>query len=384
MKTKIALLALAVASFTAQATNGDNVQKQLDDLKAGLHQVHVNTLGKYSESWGLEDRANIAKLQGTKVDKSLFTADQQRQDKALADAVSKQAAKDCKQTSDLKGYADAKATSAYRTSVAHTDAEVARADADRAKGDEALQAQITRNLSNQAARDVGQDDHINAVQGAAQAANEKADGLAVRADAAEGAIRETNAQVAVTDSRSINNARRIDGVEKVNGQQDKAISSNTQRIAASEGDIKQLYANGEYAQSRIDAANANIEANRSALVASNKRIAAHTAQLADHEQRLGNLEQSTNRAFADMKGRIDRVEKSANAGASAALSAASIPQVTEYQRFAVGAGVGGYEGESALAVGFSSRLSSAVVVKASVTTDSQHGFGYGAGLSVGW
>lgn len=384
MKTKIALLALAVASFTAQATNGDNVQKQLDDLKAGLHQVHVNTLGKYSESWGLEDRANIAKLQGTKVDKSLFTADQQRQDKALADAVSKQAATDSKQTFDLKGYADAKATSAYQTSVAHTDAKVARADADRAKGDEALQAQITRNLSNQAARDAGQDDHINAVQGAAQAANEKADGLAVRADAAEGAIRETNAQVAVTDSRSINNAQRIDGVEKVNGQQDKAISSNTQRISTSEGDIKQLYANGEYAQSRIDAANANIEANRSALVSSNKRIAANTAQLADHEQRLGNLEQSTNRAFADMKGRIDRVEERANAGASAALAAASIPQVTEYQRFAVGAGVGGYEGESALAVGFSSRLSSAVVVKASVTTDSQHGFGYGAGLSVGW
>lgn len=384
MKTKIALLSLAVASFTAQATNGDNVQKQLDDLKAGLHQVHVNTLGKYSESWGLEDRANIAKLQGAKVDKSLFTADQQRQDKALADAVSKQAAKDCKQTSDLKGYADAKATSAYQTSVAHTDAKVARADADRAKGDEALQAQITRNLSNQAARDAGQDDHINAVQGAAQAANEKADGLAVRADAAEGAIRETNAQVAVTDSRSINNAQRIDGVEKVNGQQDKAISSNTQRIATSEGDIKQLYANGEYAQSRIDAANANIEANRSALVSSNKRIAANTAQLANHEQRLNDMQQQSNRQFADMGKRIDKVQDKANAGTATALAAAGIPQVTGEQRFSLGAAVGGYESENALAVGFSSRVSQNVVVKASVATDTQHGVGYNVGASVGW
>ena len=330
MKMHITVLAISIAaSLPAHATifggpssydkKQDSQISALQDrdaqLAADIHQVHINSLGKYSESWGLEDRANIEALQ----------KDQKRQDQQVA------------------GY-----------------------------------------VAEQQGRDAGQDEHINAVQDAAQAANEKADGLAVRADAAEGAIRETNAQVAVTDGRSINNAQRIAGVEKVNAQQDKAIASNTQRITTSESDIKQLYSNGEYAQSRIDAANANIEANRSALVASNKRIAANSAQLEDHEQRLGQLEQSTNRAFADMKGRIDRVEKRANAGASAALSAASIPQVTEYQRFAVGAGVGGYEGESALAVGFSSRLSSAVVLKASLTTDSQHGFGYGAGLSLGW
>ncbi len=347
MKQRITVLALTIGmAVSAHATSNNGVQQQIDDLKAALHQVHMNTLQKYSESWGLEDRANIGKLQDQKLDKSVFNADQQRQDKALASTVTAQAG-----------------------------------------------------------RDAGQDQHINSVQDSAQSANVKADGLAVRADGieqraqvtddrsisnavrldgAEGVIRETNAQVAVTDSRSINNAVRLDGVEKVNGQQEKMLENHETRITQNSSDIVQLYSNGEHAQSRIDAANTNIEANRAAQVASNKRIAANTAQLADHEQRISGLEQQTNRQFADMKGRIDHVEKRANAGASAALSAASIPQVTEYQRFALGAGVGGYEGESALAVGFSSRVSSSVVLKGSVTTDSQHGFGYGAGVSWGF
>lgn len=283
MKKTIVAIAVIVASFSVNATNNNNVQQQLDDLKAGLHNVHMNTLQKYSESWGLEDRANIAKLQETKVDKT-----------------------------------------------------------------------------SQSVRDSGQDEHINAVQNAAQIANEKGDVLAVRAD-------NTEASLAVTDNRSINNAVRLDGVE---------------------GGLRETNAqveyNASYAQSRLDAADANNEANRQSLAKSNKVIASHSAELANHEQRLGNLEQSTNKNFADMGKRIDRVQDKANAGVSAALSSAAIPQVTEYQRFALGAGVGGYEGESALAVGFSSRVSSAVVIKASVTTDSQDGFGYNAGVSVGW
>lgn len=389
------VLVLGLALSTGAFATSSNVQQQIDDLRDGLHQVHMNTLQKYSESWGLEDRGNIAKLQETKLDKTVFSVDQARQDKALADTITKQAVTDSKQTSDLKSYADKKATSAYQTSVAHTDVKVARADADRKKGDDALQVQITSNLSSQATRDAGQDQHINAVQDAAQSANIKADTLAVRADGIETNLGnvQTAAQIAnekadglavradtadkahaVTDNRSINNAVRLDGVEQVNDQQNVAISTETDsRIA---GD--------SYVNSRVDAANAYIEANHQASVATNKRVAEHTAELANHEQRITGLEQQTNKAFADMKGRIDRVENRANAGTSAALSAAAIPQVTEYQTFALGAGVGGYEGESALAVGFSSRVSSAVVIKAAVTTDSQHGVGYNAGLSVGW
>lgn len=370
---------VTVASFGAMATSNDNngVQKQIDDLRAGLHDVHMNTLQKYSESWGLEDRANIAKLQETKLDKSVFTADQARQDKALTDSVSKQAATDSKQTADLKGYADKKADSAYTTSVAHTDSKVARADADRAKGDAALQTQITGNMAAQSDRDAGQDQHINAVQGAAQAANESAERLS-------GAIQETNAQVAVTDSRSINNAVRLDGVEKVNGQQDKMLGNHETRITQNSSDIVQLYSNGEYAQQRIDAANAHIQANRDAITSTNRVVSQHSEQLANHEQRLGNLEQETQNGFASMNRELGKVKKSANAGTSTALSSAAIPQVTEYQTFALGAGVGGYEGEQALAVGFSARVTTNVVMKASVTRDTNQGTGWNVGTSIGW
>lgn len=330
------LLVLGLALSTGAFATSPSVQSQLDDLKDGLHQVHMNTLQKYSESWGLEDRSNIAKLQETKLDKTVFSVDQERQDKALATTVTKQATRDAGQDQHINAVQDAAQSANIKA-----DTLAVRADG------------IETNLGN--------------VQTAAQIANEKADGLAVRADTADKAH-------AVTDNRSINNAVRLDGVEQVNDQQSVAISTETDsRIA---GD--------SYTNSRVDAANAYIEANHQASVATNKRVAEHTAELANHEQRITGLEQQTNKAFADMKGRIDRVENRANAGTSAALSAAAIPQVTEYQTFALGAGVGGYEGESALAVGFSSRVSSAVVIKAAVTTDSQHGVGYNAGLSVGW
>lgn len=319
----------------------------------------------------------IDDLRNTKVDKSVFTADQARQDKALADNITKQAATDSKQSSDLKGYADKKADSAYTTSVAHTDSKVARADADRAKGDAALQTQITGNMAAQSDRDAGQDQHINAVQGAAQAANESAERLS-------GAIQETNAQVAVTDSRSINNAVRLDGVEKVNGQQDKMLGNHETRITQNSSDIVQLYSNGEYAQQRIDAANAHIQANRDAITSTNRVVSQHSEQLANHEQRLGNLEQETQNGFASMNRELGKVKKSANAGTSAALSSAAIPQVTEYQTFALGAGVGGYEGEQALAVGFSARVTTNVVMKASVTRDTNQGTGWNVGTSIGW
>lgn len=380
MKNRITVLALTIAfACSAHATSNDNngVQKQIDDLRAGLHDVHMNTLQKYSESWGLEDRANIAKLQESKLDKSVFTADQARQDKALADSITKQAATDSKQTSDLKGYADKKADSAYSTSVAHTDSKVARADADRAKGDAALQGQITTNLASQSDRDAGQDKHINAVQDAAQSANDRASNLEVRADGAESAIRETNTQLEITDKRSQNNAVRLDGVESVNTHQETRITQNS-------SDIVQLYSNGEYAQSRIDAANANIQANRDAITSTNRVVSQHSAELSNHEMRIGELEQSTNQRFGALKNQVDRNKKDADAGIAGVAAMSSIPQLTEYQTFNVGAGVGSRHDQQALAVGFSARAAQNVVVKVSAASDSNSGWTVGAGAAVGW
>ncbi len=321
MKKTIIAVTIVIASTSAGATSSNNVQQQLDDLKAGLHQVHMNTLQKYSESWGLEDRANIAKLQEQKLDKSVFTADQQRQDDHI-NAVQ----------------------SAAQSANEKADAGAVRMDG------------IERN--------------VGAVQGAAQTANDRAGALEVRADAAESGIRETNAQLEVADKRSQNNAVRLDGAEKVNTRQDS--------------DIKQLYSNGEYAQSRIDAANANIQANREALRNTNKVVSKHSAQLADHEQRLGNLEQSTNRNFAALKDKVERNKKDADAGIAGVAAMSSIPQVTEYQTFNVGAGVGSRHDQQALAVGFSARASQNVVIKVSAAADTNSGWTLGAGAAIGW
>lgn len=385
-------VALALSSLAAHATifsgasgydkKQDDKIEQLQDrdsqLAADIHAVHMNTLTKYSESWGLEDRANIAKLQEDKLDKSVFAADQQRQDKALADAVSKQAVTDSKQSTDLKGYADAKATSAYQTSVAHTDAKVARADADRKAGDDALGQRIDTTTAAQAERDAGQDTHINAVQGAAQAANEKADAGAVRMDGIE-------QQAGVLDGRVGQTEVRLDTVEGGVRETNAQLTTDRQNTAAAISNEATIRGSQVLnLTARTDLAFRNAEANAQAIRNTNAVVNQHSEQLANHEQRLGALEQQGNRNYSDLRGRIDRVQNKANAGTAAALSAASIPQVTEYQTFALGAGAGGYEGESALAVGFSSRVSTNVVIKASVTTDSQHGTGYAGGVSVGW
>jgi|GEM_PF-5457114 len=63
---------------------------------------------------------------------------------------------------------------------------------------------------------------------------------------------------------------------------------------------------------------------------------------------------------------------------------ANIPPVTSYQNFSIGAGVGNTDGESAVAVGFSARASQSVVVKASVSNDTQRNFVVGGGISYGW
>ena len=305
----------------------------------------------------------------------------------------------------------------------------------------------------QATYDAGQqaqDDHITAVEGAAQTANDRATNLETRADSSEQAIRDTQnaAQTAndrapnlepradpseqnirdvqgaaqIANDRASSLETRADGVEAVNAQQDSTladhdtrITSNTSalttkvdkqvfaddqarqdaalksetttrtsQVAKLQSGVDQAQATGDYANSRIDVANQNIEANRQASIATNKRVAANTAQLANHEQRITTLEQNTSARFSDLNSKIDDNRKRASAGIAGVAAMANIPQVLEHQTFAIGAGAGNTDGESALAVGFSARASQNTVVKASVSNDTQHNFVVGAGVAFGW
>lgn len=157
-----------------------------------------------------------------------------------------------------------------------------------------------------------------------------------------------------------------------------------QQIVTLAQDTKVAQATGEYAQSRAQIAMQNAEKNRAALVASNKKIAANSVALADHEQRIETLEQSNSSNFGKLKSEVDENRKRASAGIAGVAAMANIPQVTNTQNFSVGAGVGNTDGENALAVGFSARATENVVVKASVSDDSQHNFVVGGGIAYGW
>lgn len=92
----------------------------------------------------------------------------------------------------------------------------------------------------------------------------------------------------------------------------------------------------------------------------------------------------TNAQFEDLKRQVGENRHRASAGIAGVAAMANIPQVTNTQNFSVGAGVGTTDGESALAVGFSARATENVVIKGSVSNDTQHNFVVGAGMSYGW
>lgn len=106
-------------------------------------------------------------------------------------------------------------------------------------------------------------------------------------------------------------------------------------------------------------------------------------QQADAET-LNSAKAYTNQKFAELDKRIGKVRDEANAGTASALAASQIPQVEATGRYSLGAGIGGYNGQSAVAVGMSARVNGNTVTKFAVTTDSQHNFGFGAGLAVSW
>ncbi|NUN44012.1 hypothetical protein G4F99_20755 [Hafnia paralvei] len=263
---------------------------------------------------------------------------------------------------------------------------------------------------------------IRDTQNAAQTANDRATNLETRADTSEQNIRDVQGAAQTANDRASTLETRADGVEAVNAQQDSTladhdtrITSNTSalntkvdkqvfaddqarqdaalksetttrtsQVAKLQSGVDQAQATGDYANSRIDVANQNIEANRQASIATNKRVAANTAQLANHEQRITTLEQNTSARFSDLNKQIDDNRKRASAGIAGVAAMANIPQVLEHQTFAIGAGAGNTDGESALAVGFSARASQNTVVKASVSNDTQHNFVVGAGVAFGW
>lgn len=136
------------------------------------------------------------------------------------------------------------------------------------------------------------------------------------------------------------------------------VANNSIRIQRNEERIDGAYA-GIYDNRK------NIEANRQAINRNNQEI------------------QKLNKNFSDLKNTVDANRKRAAAGIAGVAAMANIPEVNSHQTFSVGVGVGGFDGQQAVAVGASARVNDNLTVKASVAANNEEVV-WGAGAAIGW
>lgn len=396
------------SSQDISAIQARNVQQDKD-----IHDTYVLANTKYTEAAGkaLEGEVRNNKADqvkrdagqdaviNTKVSQNDFAADQARQDKALSDTKASQAGTDRNQ--DL-------AIDKNRTDIKRVDSDIASNVAKQAETDAGQNAVIDTKVSHDDfAADQDRQDKAFADAKTAQAGTDRNQDLAIDKNRTD--IKRVDSDIAsnvkkqaVTDAGQ---DRRIDNNDAKIGVVQGEVQQNRGDILTNKNAITKETADRTRADAglsaRIDTkVDGGVYQQRNAVVDqrfvdTDSRIAQNKAdqqkvnkvmsdRIDNHEGRIQGLEQSTNSRFADIDKRIDDNRKKANAGTSTALAAAGIPQVLESQDFALGAAVGGYESEQAVAVGFSARVSQSVVVKAAVGTDTQHGVGYNAGVSIGW
>ena len=326
------------------------------------------------------EKADAGAVRADNIEKSLANTDERSINNAVRlDGVE---AKNDEQDNAIAGKADQSAL----------DKEVV----DRTKGDNDLADTIKKNKDDQAVIDNGQNVRMDGIETQAGILDTRVGKTEVRLDNAEGAIRETNEQLSVTDKRSQNNAVRLDGVETKNTEQDKLISQKVDTttfkddqerqdaVIATKASKKEL-ANETTSRKSADAKlSSRIDSNDATLVQHDERITSNTNRIGSVEKRVSNFENQTNRRFSDIDKRIGDNRKVASAGIAGAGAMANIPQVTQNGNVSVGAGIGGYDGEQAVAVGFSARVSESVTTKVSVSTNTQSEVLWGAGVGVEW
>jgi hypothetical protein len=160
--------------------------------------------------------------------------------------------------------------------------------------------------------------------------------------------------------------------------------SNQDKVIATKASKEELASESTARQKADTVLSSRIDNNDSTLVEHDQRITSNTQRIGSVEGRVSNLEQSTNKRFADVDKRIGDNRKVASAGIAGAGAMANIPQVTQNGNVSIGAGIGGYDGEQAVAVGFSARVTDSVTTKVSVSTNTQSEVLWGAGVGVEW
>lgn len=238
-------------------------------------------------------------------------------------------------------------------------------EADRAAADTKLQTAIdakadTTALTAETTRATGEEKRVEGLTTANKTA------IAAKAD--------TTALTAET-TRATGEEKRVEGL----------VTANKTSITTLQTDVAQKVDTGVFQQrstvvdQRFADTDQRIQEQHDAQVKTNKT-------LADHEGRIHKLEQNTNQNFKDLDKKIDANRKNASRGIAGANALAGLPQLDHEQTFAVAAAAGGYDGETAMAVGFSAHPfeSKQVVLKAGVTGTNGGNIGWNVGTSIGW
>ncbi|MCQ4279121.1 YadA-like family protein [Pseudomonas stutzeri] len=103
-----------------------------------------------------------------------------------------------------------------------------------------------------------------------------------------------------------------------------------------------------------------------------------------YDSQYNELANQTNARFDYMENRIDRVEEVANAGVASVAALAAIPAPAHGKRFSVGAGLGSYSSESAVAVGFRAAITESTSVTAGLSRNTASKTAANLGVGYSW
>lgn len=113
--------------------------------------------------------------------------------------------------------------------------------------------------------------------------------------------------------------------------------------------------------------------------------AVNTEQLRTLEERFSSGQNSILNQVLEIESKIYDIGKKADASSASAIAQASIPQATKAGAAGIGVGTGVYNGQSAIAVGFSAVTpGESWVFKGSISSNSKGKFGAGAGALYQW
>jgi len=100
--------------------------------------------------------------------------------------------------------------------------------------------------------------------------------------------------------------------------------------------------------------------------------------------KITNVANGTNPGDAVNFGQLQETRKILAGGIASATAMANIPLVDQNKQFAVGVGLGGYDGQTSIAVGASYRINPTTVLRGSVGGGSANKTAVGVGLGISW